>query len=129
MKSSMSFPISLSANAVMTPVFILKHFLKPRTTLYSPPPSHALKDLAVLILPSPGSRRSITSPNETASYLHSLFGFKLRFMVLYSPLLSDTVCKLYSFLCHLLYLVKLSGLYHIALYHPASATADNLVTA
>ena len=95
----------------------------------SPPPSHALKDLAVLILPSPGSRRSITSPNETASYLHSLFGFKLRFMVLYSPLLSDTVCKLYGFLCHLLYLVKLSGLYHIALYHPASATADNLVTA
>ena len=44
----------------------MMHFLKPRTTLYSPPPSHALKDLAVLILPSPGSRRSITSPNETA---------------------------------------------------------------
>ena len=79
-KSSISMPTSLLANAVITPVFILKHFLSPRTTLYSPPPSHARKALAVRILPSPGSRRSITSPRETASYLHSLFGFKLRFI-------------------------------------------------
>ena len=40
-------------------------------------PSQARNDLAVRILPSPGSRRSITSPSETASYLHSFAGFKL----------------------------------------------------
>ena len=73
-RSSTSFPISLSANAVMTAVFIPKQRLSPRMTLYSPPPSHALNDLAVCILPSPGSRRSITSPNDTASYVHSSLG-------------------------------------------------------
>ena len=80
MKSSISIPTSLSANAVITAVFILKHFLKPRITLYSPPPSHARKDLAVRILPSPGSRRSITSPRDTASNLHSLAGLKFKFI-------------------------------------------------
>jgi len=67
MKSSMSLPTSLSANAVMTAVFKPKHFLRPRTTLYSPPPSHALNERAVRILPSPGSSLSMISPRLTAS--------------------------------------------------------------
>ena len=88
MKSSISIPTSLSAKAVITAVSILKHFRRPRITLYSPPPSHARKERAVRILPSPGSRRSITSPKETASYLHSFFDFKFRFIIL-SSLRSD----------------------------------------
>ena len=40
---------------------------RPRDTLYSPPPSHARNERAVRIRPSPGSRRSMTSPRETAS--------------------------------------------------------------
>ena len=81
MKSSINIPTSLSANAVMIPVFILKHLLSPRATLYSPPPSHARKLLAVRILPSPGSRRSITSPRDTSSNLHSFAGLKFKFMI------------------------------------------------
>ena len=80
MKSSINLPTSLSANAVITPVFMPKHLLKPRTTLYSPPPSQARNDLAVRMRPSPGSRRSITSPSETASYLHSSAGLKFKFI-------------------------------------------------
>src|ERR1035437_1794180 len=67
MKSSTRRPISLSANAVTTAVRSPKARRRPRATLYSPPPSQARKDLAVRIRPSPGSRRSITSPRDTAS--------------------------------------------------------------
>ena len=63
-KSSISLPTSFSANDVTMAVCIPKHLLRPRATLYSPPPSHALKDLAVLTRPSPGSSRSMISPSE-----------------------------------------------------------------
>ncbi len=85
MKSFMSLPTSLSANAVRTAVFMPKHLCRPRITLYSPPPSHARKLLAVLILPSPGSRRSITSPRETASYLHSFGSLRFKSIVYSFP--------------------------------------------
>ena len=79
-KSSISIPTSLSANAVITAVLRPKQRRRPRTTLYSPPPSHARKLLAVRILPSPGSSLSITSPRDTASNVHSSFGLKFRFI-------------------------------------------------
>ncbi len=82
-KSSIRSPTSFSANAVITPVFIPKHLRSPRTTLYSPPPS--LKLLAVRIRPSPGSSLSITSPNDTASYLHSFAGLKFNSIACYLP--------------------------------------------
>ena len=50
-------------------------------------PSHARKFLAVRIRPSPGSKRSITSPNDTASYLHSSAGRKFNFILSIAPLL------------------------------------------
>ena len=78
MKSSTRCPTSLSARAVRTAVFRPKHLRSPRTTLYSPPPSQARNDLAVRIRPSPGSRRSITSPRDTASNAHSFAGFKFK---------------------------------------------------
>src|ERR1035437_1828539 len=78
MKSSTRRPISLSANAVTTAVRSPKARRRPRATLYSPPPSQARKDLAVRIRPSPGSRRSITSPRDTASKRHSDAGRMLR---------------------------------------------------
>ena len=84
-KSSISIPTSLSAKAVMTAVFNLKHLRSPRITLYSPPPSHARKLLAVRILPSPGSKRSITSPRDTASYLHSFAGLKFKSIIAFPP--------------------------------------------
>ena len=86
-KSSISIPTSLSANAVITAVFRPKQRRRPRTTLYSPPPSHARKLLAVRILPSPGSSLSITSPRDTASNVHSSFGLKLRFILFSSPVI------------------------------------------
>src|ERR1700722_18124904 len=67
MKSSTSLPIGLSANAVAIAVRIPKQRRSSRATLYSPPPSQAWNCLAVWILPSPGSRRSITSPKLTQS--------------------------------------------------------------
>jgi hypothetical protein len=47
-----------------------KHFRRPREVLYSPPPSQAVNERAVRIRPSPGSRRSMTSPRETCSKAH-----------------------------------------------------------
>ena len=75
-KSSINMPTSLSAKAVITPVFMPKHLRSPRMTLYSPPPSHARKLLAVRILPSPGSSLNMTSPNDSASNLQSFSGLK-----------------------------------------------------
>ena len=53
-RSSTNFPTSFRTNALTMALRLLKHFLKALATLYSPPPSQTLKDLAVLILPSPG---------------------------------------------------------------------------
>ena len=43
---------------------------RPRATLYSPPPSQTWKARAVWMRPSPGSRRSMTSPRLTRSKRH-----------------------------------------------------------
>src|SRR5260221_10919074 len=51
-------------------VFSPKQRLRPRATLYSPPPSHTLNSRACAILVSPGSSRSITSPRATRSQRH-----------------------------------------------------------
>src|SRR5664279_5720258 len=71
MKSSTRRPISLSASDVTIAARWPNARRRPRATLYSPPPSQALKDLAVRMRPSPGSRRSITSPRDTASKRHA----------------------------------------------------------
>ena len=67
MQSSTSRPTSLSTSAVTIALRSPKHRRSPRATLYSPPPSQTRKDLAFRIRPSPGSKRSITSPSETRS--------------------------------------------------------------
>jgi hypothetical protein len=61
-------------HALTTAVLSLKHFFKPLATLYSPPPSQTLNSRAVLILPSPGSRRIIISPRETSSQVQFPLG-------------------------------------------------------
>ena len=73
--SSIRYPISFLTKAVTTAVLKPKHFARPLATLYSPPPSDALNPLEVLILPSPGSKRSITSPKDNSSYIHLSFDF------------------------------------------------------
>src|SRR5215471_2780062 len=75
MKSWISLPTGLSASAVTTAVSRPKQRLSPRATLYSPPPSQALKVRVVAILPSPGSSLSIISPRLTRSHLASAFDF------------------------------------------------------
>src|SRR5450432_3164572 len=67
MQSWMSRPMGLSASAVTTAVSRPKQRLRPRATLYSPPPSQTRKVRVVATRSSPGSRRSITSPSETRS--------------------------------------------------------------
>ena len=110
----------------MTPVFNPKHFRRPRITLYSPPPSHTWKFLAVRILPSPGSRRSMTSPNETASYLHSALLFSFRSIV--PPLCTYLFHERNCFFCHFLNFFKFAGFDQIRFHHPASATCSNCIT-
>src|SRR5664280_1368679 len=78
MKSSTRRPISLSASDVTIAARWPNARRRPRATLYSPPPSQARKDLAVRMRPSPGSRRSITSPRDTASKRHADAGRMLR---------------------------------------------------
>ena len=63
--------ISSVLSAVTTAVRNPKHLRSARETLYSPPPSQTLNDLAVRTRPQAGSRRSITSPRESASHRHS----------------------------------------------------------
>ena len=74
-KSSSNLPISLSANAVMIPVRNPKHRLKPRATLYSPPPSHTSNLRAVRTRACSGSSRNMISPSEIRSYLHESDSF------------------------------------------------------
>src|SRR4051794_40034974 len=73
-RSSSRPPTGLSAIAVTIAVRRPKHRRRPRATLYSPPPSETANVRVVAILPSPGSKRSITSPSATRSYLHSSGG-------------------------------------------------------
>src|SRR5439155_1749457 len=78
MKSSMSRPTSLSANAVATAVLKPKQRRSPRATLYSPPPSHTLNSRAQRTRPSPGSSRSMISPSAIRSYLQEPAGLMFR---------------------------------------------------
>src|SRR5262245_54916917 len=74
MRSCTSRPTGLSTRAVTTAVSSPKQRFKPRATLYSPPPSQTWKVRVVWIRPSPGSRRSITSPRLTRSKRQADFG-------------------------------------------------------
>src|SRR5674476_959613 len=96
MKSSTRRPISLSASAVTTAVRRPNARRRPRATLYSPPPSQARKDLAVRIRPSPGSRRSITSPRDTASKRHTDAGRMLRSAIVILLVLVSHALRRYS---------------------------------
>src|SRR5882724_10619593 len=80
MKSSTRWPTSLSTKAVQTAVRRPKHLRRPRDVLYSPPPSQTLNSRATRTRVSPGSRRSMTSPSETWSNLHSEADLILRLM-------------------------------------------------
>src|SRR6266542_685220 len=90
-KSSNNRPTSFSANAVQTAVFKPKHRRSPRATLYSPPPSQTLNSRALRTRPKPGSKRSITSPNDTTSHLHSAAGriFRISSAISFAPDLLD----------------------------------------
>src|ERR1700676_4115037 len=66
--------MGLSVSAVTTAVFMPKQRFKARETLYSPPPSQARNWRVVAMRPSPGSRRSITSPRLTRSQRHWSLG-------------------------------------------------------
>src|SRR5688572_4486149 len=78
MRSCTRRPTGLSAKAVTTAVSRPKQRLRPRATLYSPPPSQAWKVRVVVTRPSPGSRRSITSPRATRSQRQRSFGLTVR---------------------------------------------------
>src|SRR3954447_18395980 len=78
MRSCTRRPTGLSAKAVTTAVSRPKQRLRPRATLYSPPPSQAWKVRVVVTRPSPGSRRNITSPSATRSQRQRSFGFTVR---------------------------------------------------
>src|SRR5262245_6552501 len=73
-RPSTSRPTGLSTRAVTTAVSRPKQRLRPRATLYSPPPSQTSKRRAAWMRPSPGSRRSITSPRHTRSKRQPAFG-------------------------------------------------------
>ena len=85
MRSSSSRPISLSTMAVTTVVRRPKQRRSPRTTLYSPPPSHTWKERVVRMRPSPGSSRSMISPSAAASHLHCSRGLRFTAMVTFLP--------------------------------------------
>src|SRR5271157_1096743 len=67
MRSWSRRPTGLSAKAVTTAVSRPKPRLRPRATLYSPPPSQTSKERVVAIRRSPGSNRNITSPSASRS--------------------------------------------------------------
>src|SRR5258705_12778711 len=71
MKSSTSQPRSFFGSAVTTAARFCQHFRMARATLYSPPPSHTWKERPLRTRPNPGSKRSITSPNDTQSHFDS----------------------------------------------------------
>src|SRR5688500_17741898 len=100
MKSSTRRPTSLSAKAVTTAVLRPKHLRRPRATLYSPPPSQALKLRAVRMRMSPGSRRSITSPRETWSNLQEDLGLIASKGMGFSVILASVKSFRFSFPSH-----------------------------
>src|ERR1035441_3011236 len=74
-------PTGLSASAETSPARRPTQRFKPRATLYSPPPSETEKVRVVATRPSPGSRRSITSPRAIRSYRHSRAGRSSRMLM------------------------------------------------
>src|SRR5437870_5178430 len=76
--------MGLSARAVTTAASIPKQRRSPRATLYSPPPSQTWKLRAVCTRPSPGSRRSITSPKLNRSHRQSFLDLIVRLICLES---------------------------------------------
>ena len=87
-RSSSSRPTSLRTTAVTTAARRPKQRRRPRATLYSPPPSQTRNWRVVRILPSPGSRRSMTSPRDRMSNAQASFGLSSRLdkLALPSPL-------------------------------------------
>src|SRR5260221_104279 len=71
-------PTGLSTRAVTTAVSSPKQRFSPRATLYSPPPSKTWKPRVVWMRPSPGSRRSMTSPRLTRSQRQASRGLGAR---------------------------------------------------
>src|SRR5204862_6750652 len=86
MKSSTSHPRSFFGSAVTTAARFCQHFRIARATLYSPPPSHTWNERALRTRPKPGSKRSITSPNDTQSHLVSAAGLISRVARALTPL-------------------------------------------
>src|SRR6187399_2403336 len=78
MRSSTSQPRSLMGSAVTAVARLPQHLRMARATLYSPPPSHTWKLRALRTRPTPGSKRSMISPNEAQSQRVSLAGLTLR---------------------------------------------------
>ena len=74
--------MGLSASAVTMAVSNPKQRLRPRATLYSPPPSQARKWRVVEMRSSPGSRRNMTSPRLTRSQRQSCFGLMVKVEVM-----------------------------------------------
>src|ERR1700691_523251 len=66
-----------------------KQRLRPRATLYSPPPSETSKARVVQMRRLPGSKRNITSPRLTRSQQHDSFAFMVR--GIFSLLLSISI--------------------------------------
>src|SRR5216683_1026563 len=80
MRSCSRRPTGSSVNAVTTVVSRPKQRLRPRATLYSPPPSQTSKLRVVAMRRSPGSKRTMTSPRLTRSQRHCSFGLIFRGM-------------------------------------------------
>src|ERR1700712_4490120 len=90
MKSSTSQPRSLSGSAVTTAARRPQHLRMARATLYSPPPSHTVNWRALRTRPKPGSKRSITSPNDTQSHFVSAAERMFRTSVMRANLLDES---------------------------------------
>ncbi len=80
-RSSSSRPTGLSTMAVTIAARLPNVRLSPRATLYSPPPSQTRKVRVVWIRSSPGSSRSMTSPSDRTSYLHSDWALSSRIAI------------------------------------------------
>src|ERR1035441_2742919 len=80
-------PTSFSTMALTTVVRRPKQRRNPRTTLYSPPPSHTWKLRAVRMRPSPGSSRSMISPSAAASQRQLSRGLIASAMAYFPPLI------------------------------------------
>src|ERR1041385_4692246 len=102
MRSWTRRPTALSASAVTTAASIPKQRLRPRATLYSPPPSQTWNVRVVATRPSPGSRRSITSPRLTMSQRQSFFDFTVKAVISFSHNKAQKAQRVFFF-CYVLF--------------------------